>query len=387
MATTLLLLPGPVTVAPAVLQAAARPLIDHRGPEFAELLARIAGRLRPIFGTQGDVTLLGSSGTGAMEAALVNTFSPGDAVLSCPVGVFGRRFAAIARAHGCSVEVLDTPLGNAVDPQALARRLEADVHRRIAGVLLTHNETSTGVQNDLAALASAIRPHGAMTLVDSVSGLGAAPMEMDAWGFDIVVAASQKALAAPPGLAMVAVSQRAKRRFDTARGARFSFDLSRALKAAAEGQTPWTPPISIVFALDAALDAYASTGMEAAFERHARYAAALRATFEALDFELVSRPGAHSVTVVAARPPQTVSATGLKQRLRDAYGISIGGGQEELAGAIVRVGTMGAISDADMGGAICAIEFALRDLGAAMESGRAIAAASSALRGAQTVAV
>lgn len=387
MATTLLLLPGPVMVAPEVLQAAARPLVDHRGADFAESIARITSRLRPIFGTQGDVVLLGSSGTGAMEAALVNTFSPGDVVLSCPVGVFGRRFAAIARAHGCSVEVLDTPLGNAVDPQALARRLEADVHRRIAGVLLTHNETSTGVQNDLAALASAIRPHGAMTLVDSVSGFGAAPMQMDAWGFDVVVAASQKALAAPPGLAMVAVSERAKRRFDTARGARFSFDLARALKAAADGQTPWTPPISIVFALDAALNLYASAGVEAAFERHGRYAAALRAALEALNFELVSRPGAHSVTVVAARPPNAVSATALKQRLRDAYGISVGGGQEELAGAIVRVGTMGAISDADVGGAICAIEFALGDLGVPVESGRAIAAASSALRGAHAVAV
>lgn len=387
MEETLLLLPGPVTVAPEVLQAAARPLIDHRGAAFAQLIRRITSRLQPIFGTAGDVVLLGSSGTGAMEAALVNVFSPGEVLLSCPVGVFGRRFAEIARAHGCRVEMLETPTGSAVEPDALAHRLEADVHRRIAGVLLTHNETSTGVQNDLAALSPAIRSHGALTLVDSVSGLGATPMAMDEWGFDVVVSASQKALAAPPGLAMVAFSQRARRRFGTARGARFSFDLARALKAAEQGQTPWTPPISIVYALNAALDRYVGGGSEAAFERHARYAAGVRAALEALGFELVSQPGAHSVTVVAAQPPRGVPAKELQHRLRERYRISIGGGQEDLAGKIVRVGTMGAVSEADLSGAICAIEFALRDLGAAVESGSAVAAASAEMRAAAPVAV
>ncbi|HKU82332.1 MAG TPA: alanine--glyoxylate aminotransferase family protein, partial [Candidatus Tumulicola sp.] len=308
MKPALLLLPGPVTVAPAVLAAAARPMINHRGAEFGQVLTRIAGSLAPVFGTRGDVLLLGSSGTGGLEAALVNTFSPGDVLLSCAVGAFGLRFAAIARTYGCTVEALETAPGSALDPAALAARLEADTQHRIAGVLLTHNETSTGVQNDMAAVAPIVQRHGAMTLVDSVSGLGASPFAMDAWGYDVVVTASQKAFAAPPGLAMVAVGPRVWKRLESVSSPRFYFDLRRARESAANGETPWTPPISVAFALDAALERYHAVGMEAAFERHARYARAVRAGLEALGFTIFSKPDAHSVTVVAAHPPQGVAA-------------------------------------------------------------------------------
>ncbi|HEY1654851.1 MAG TPA: alanine--glyoxylate aminotransferase family protein [Candidatus Tumulicola sp.] len=380
MKKSLLLLPGPVTVAQPVLEAAARPMINHRGAAFGKLVGRVSRALTPVFGTTGDVLLLGSSGSGGMEAALVNCFSPGDVLLSCAVGVFGLRFAAIARAYGCIVEEFETPLGSAVDAGALQRRLEADSSRRIGGILLTHNETSTGVQNDMAALAPIVRRHGALTLVDSVSGLGAAEFRMDEWGYDVVVTASQKAFAAPPGIAMIAAAERAWARMGDARVARFYFDLRRARDAARDGQTPWTPPISILYALDAALERYRDEGMTAAFERHDRYARAVRAGLQALGFSIFSRPGAHSVTVVTAEPPDGVAAGALLERLREHYGVVLSGGQKELAGKIVRFGTMGDVSEADLLGAIGAVELTLLDLGAVPMPGAGTAAALSEVR-------
>lgn len=379
MKPPLLLLPGPVTVAPAVLQAAARPMINHRGAEFGEILGRIARDLAPVFGTRNEVLVLGSSGTGGLEAALANVFSPGDVLLSCAVGVFGLRFAAIARTYGCTVETLATSPGCALDPAALAERLEADAQRRIAGVLLTHNETSTGVQNDMAELAPIVRRHGAITLVDSVSGLGASPFEMDAWGYDVVVTASQKAFAAPPGLAMIAAGERAWNRMAQSSSPRFYFDLRRARESARNGETPWTPPVSIVYAFDAALARYRSAGMEAAFERHARYARAVRAGLLALGFSIFSRQDAHSVTVVAACPPEGVAPAALLQHLRERYGVVLSGGQQELAGKIVRFGTMGEIGEADLLGAIGAIELSLLELGCSVVPGAGVAAATKEL--------
>ncbi len=287
MARQLLFLPGPVAVAQPVLDATARPLINHRGEAFAAMLERVAGALRPAFGTAGDVVLLGSSGTGAMEAVVANLFSPGDRLLSCPVGSFGRRFGAIARQYGCAVESLETPLGAALDPDALRRRLESDRSREIAGVLLTHNETSTGVACDMAALAPILRDHGAISLVDSISGLGACEFRMDEWGYDAVVTASQKGFAAPPGAAMAALSARAWKRTESAASPRFYFDLRHARDAARDGQTPWTPPISILFALDVALQRYHAAGMPTAYARHARYAQIVREAFAELGFTLV----------------------------------------------------------------------------------------------------
>jgi aspartate aminotransferase-like enzyme len=360
MPRQLLFLPGPVTVAQPVLEAASRPLINHRGEAFAALLARITRALSPLFGSKEDVMLLGSSGTGGLEAVLQNLFSPGERLLSCPVGSFGNRFAAMARSYGCIVETLETPLGEAVDPRALEARLEADSGRAISGVLLTHSETSTGVACDMAALAPALRAHGAISLVDSVSGIGALEFRMDDWGYDAVVTASQKGLAAPPGLAMVALSERAWNRSANAQIPRFYFGLRRAREAAHEGQTPWTPPISICFSLDVALQRYHAEGMQSALERHARFAEIVRMSLARIGFALVSKPGAHSPAVVAAFPPPGVDAKKLLKALRENHGVVLAGGQGELAGKIVRFGTMGDVSEDDILGAIEAIETELR---------------------------
>jgi aspartate aminotransferase-like enzyme len=387
MPRQILFLPGPVTVAEPVLAALGRPLIDHRGADFAALVERITAALRPIFGTTGEIVLLGSSGTGAMEAALVNLFSPGDRLLSCAVGAFGKRFAAIATSYGCVVEALETPAGAALDPRALQARLESDAQRSIAGVLLTHNETSTGVANDMAVLAPILRAHGAITLVDSISGLGASEFLMDRWGYDAVAAASQKALAAPPGVSMLALSERARKRLAAARIGRFYFDLARAIESAHLGQLPWTPPISILYALDVALARYNERGMNAAFERHARYAAAVRAGLASLGFALFSQPGAHSNTVVAAYPPNGVDPAALLKKLREDYGVVLSGGQAELAGKIVRFGTMGEIGEADLIAGIGALELALIERNVAAAPGIATGAAIESLSGRVTSGV
>ncbi len=379
MKKTLLFLPGPVPVAQPVLEAMAWPMINHRGPEFADLLARLERGMQPIFGTEREVLFLGSSGTGGLETAVVNCFSPGDTLLSVPVGVFGKRLAEIARTYGCNVEMLETPLGAAVDAKTLSERLRGDRDRSIKGILLTQNETSTGVQNNMRELAEAIGDHGALTVVDAVSGLGAAPFEMDEWGYDVVVTASQKAIAVPPGIAMVAASDRAWQAMERATIPRYYFDLRKAREFARKGQTSWTPPISIFYALAVALERFHSDGLERSYARHARYASAIRAAFEALGFSLFSRNDAHSVTVVAATPPSGVEPAQLLKTLRESYGVVLSGGQGELTGKIVRMGTMGDVSEADLLGAIAALELALADCDVSIGFGNGVGAAANVL--------
>jgi len=393
MKKKLLFLPGPVTVAEPVLAAMSQPLIDHRGPQFAELLARIVARLQPIFGTESDIVLLGSSGTGGLEAAIAAAFGSGDTVLACPMGAFGRRMAAIARSFGCTVETLETPLGEALTAPVLERRLAAH-SQRFAGILLTHNETSTGVQCDVERLAAVTRAYGALTVVYSVSGLGATPFRMDDWEFDVVVSASQKVLAAPPGVAMVAVSARAWEKMEARPGGSFYFDLRKGREFARIGQTPWTPPISTLFALDAALARYEEDGAPAAYLRHELYAAAIRAAFVALGMDIFSKQNAHAPTFVAASLPPTIDAAKVLAHMRDVRGVVLSGGQLELAGKIVRMGTMGDIAQSDILGALGALEIALLEFGADVRIGAGVQAAldvflagSSATRDAARTAV
>lgn len=346
-----------------VLEAMNQPLIDHRGPEFSALVERIYAGLRPLFGTQrGEIILLGSSGTGGLEAAIANAFSPGETVLAAPMGAFGQRMIAIARKYGIRIEAIETTPGYALDPNALAQRLAADKQRRYAGILLTHNETSTGVQSEMAELAAIVQQHGALTIVDSVSGLGATDFRMDDWGFDIVVSASQKVLAAPPGVAILAVSPRAWKAIAASKTPRFYFDLRKAREFAGQGQMPWTAPVSTLFALDAALAQYHREGAPAVWRRLATYSQAIRAAFEALGLEIFSQPGAHSVTVVTAKVPVGVDAATLLRGLRENRGVTLAGGQLDLKGKIIRMGTMGDISQTDVLAAIEAIETALLEV-------------------------
>jgi aspartate aminotransferase-like enzyme len=286
-------------------------------------------------------------------------FGAGDTILACPVGVFGQRLVGIAKAFGCTVEVLETPWGCGVDPDALRARLAADTDKRFTGILLTHNETSTGVQNDMAPLAQITKEHGAYVVVDSVSGLAASEFRMDEWGFDVVVSASQKALAAPPGIAMVAISPRAWHKIEANCSQRYYFDLLKAREFAKLGQTPWTPPISIMYALEVALDLYEAEGPKEFWTRHARYAHAIRAACAALGLEIFSQDGAHSVTVVAAKVPAGLDGDAIRRVLREERGITLGGGQKELKGKIIRIGTMGDLSQSDILGMLGELELEL----------------------------
>ncbi len=362
-------------VADRVMAAMGQPLVDHRGPEYAELLARIATRMKHVFGTANDVMLLGASGTGGLEAAVVSLFRSGERLLAAPIGVFGKRLIAIAQTIGCVVDTIETADGAAVDPQALRAKLAASNGKRYDGILLTHNETSTGAQNDMAALAEVTKPYGALVVVDSVSGLAASAFTMDAWGFDVVVAASQKALAAPPGIAMVAVSERAWTKMEAPGSTAFSLDLRRARDFAKLGQTPWTPPVSIAYALDAALALYEETSAPRVWARHSRYARAIRAAVGALGLRVFSQEDAHSVTVVAVEAAAGLDVARLRARLREERGIVMGGGQAHLKGKIFRMGTMGAISETDVLGAIGALEVALLELGVPLPVGAGMQAA------------
>jgi aspartate aminotransferase-like enzyme len=380
----LLMIPGPVTVAPDVLAACSQPMRNHRGPFAAGIYARLNERLRDIFQTAQPVLTLGSSGTGAMEATIVNLFSPGDRVLAMPMGVFGARHIAIARAFGASVEVIETEWGDKVDPQQLRDRLARDRSGEIKGVLVTHNETSTGVQADLAAIARARGDHPALLVADAVSSLGATDVRMDEWRLDAVIGASQKALAGVPGAAMIALSERAWQAAETARMPRFYFDIRKARAAADKGQTPWTPPFGVLLALEQATDNYSKEGRHSAFARHARFAEAIRAGCAAMGLRVFARPGAYSNTVTAVSAPG-IDHKALQQLLREKYGVVVGGGQMKLEGTILRLGNMGAIGRKDILTALAALEMALNDKGVAVSPGAGIAAANATF--AQTTTV
>ena len=375
MQKSLLFIPGPVAAPAPVLAAMAKPLINHRGPEYARLLHSIADRMQSIFATKGDVLLMGSSGTGSLEAAVTNMFGPGDTVLACPTGVFGERIAAIAKMWGCTVEMFETPWGAGVDPQALSSRLRADREKKITGILLTHNETSTGVQIDLGAMSRAIGDHPAYVVVDSVSGLGASEFKMDEWKLDIVCAASQKALACPPGLAMIAVSPRAWDKIKANKAPRFYFDLQKHKEFFDKSEPPWTPPVSVTFALDVAIDLYERQGPRNVWARHARYTNALHEAVKALGMEMFSRDGVHSVTVTGVLTPQVLDNKAVLAKLLHEHGVVISGGQGKMTGKMWRWGTMGAISEADMIAALGAFEIAIRQMGYRFPDGAAVNAA------------
>ncbi len=342
---TNLRIPGPTGLPSAVREAGARQMINHRGPEFAAMLGRISSGLRPFFGTANDVLLLSCAGTGGLEAAIVNTLSPGDAVLGVSIGSFGDRFAKIASTYGAQVTKLDVEWGRAADPADLRQALRDGPAGGYQAVLLTHNETSTGVMNPVAELAAVIRESSpdSLILVDGVSGLGAVPFEQDAWGIDVVVSGSQKAWMAAPGMAFASLGERAWQAADTARMPRFYLDLRAARKSAASGETPWTPAVAVVFQLDVALGLMADEGPAAIFARHAACAAATRAGLEALGFALLADPANRSQTVTAAWIPEGLDWKTFNADLKRRK-LVIAGGQGQLVGRILRVGHLGTVT-------------------------------------------
>jgi aspartate aminotransferase-like enzyme len=368
-------IPGPTFVPQSVLAASARPIINHRGPEFASLLAGLTRALQDFLRTQGDVLLLTCSGSGGMEAAVANTLSHGDRVLVFSNGAFGERFHAIAKAYGVDARRVDVTWGRALDPDLVAGELAKEKGKEGAkAVLVTHNETSTGVLNPLKEIADVVRESGKLFIVDSISGAGATEVEVDEWGIDVLVSASQKSWGAPPGVAIVTMGPRAWKAYDRSDLPKAYLDLQHAKASLEKAQTPATPAVTVFIALQESLKLMAEEGIAAICQRHRDLAFATRRGVQALGLQLFADEAHASPTVTSFRSPTRVDARNLIRILRESYDTVIAGGQGRLEGQIGRIGHMGFVTLQDIVSFLSALELTMRDLHQPVEPGQAIAA-------------
>jgi aspartate aminotransferase-like enzyme len=367
--------PGPTPLHPAVQESLARPILHHRTDEFRALFRESGAGLKKFLKTAGDVLILAASGTGAMEAALVNVLSPGDPMLALVAGNFGERWAGLGRAHGMDVRVLEAGWGEAVEPGRVEEALKAEP--RLRAVFVQLSESSTGAAHDIQALARLTRERDTLLVVDAISGAGAMPLLTDEWGVDVVVVGSQKALALPPGLAFVALSERAWRRAEASTTPRFYFDLRRERKAQAGGESAYTPAISLVVALKAALDGVEGLGgVDALVDNAATLAACTRAAAGALGLPLVA-PRAHGDALTALHPPPRIESGAIVKGLKAEFGSTVAGGQGALKGKIFRVAHLGYYDATDVLGLLATLEIVLRRLGHRFELGAGLAAAEA----------
>ena len=368
-----LLTPGPTPVPPQVLAALAQPVVHHRGPDFRKVYARCLERLRLVCRTEHDVVLFTSPGSGGLESAVANLVAPGERALVVSSGNFGERWAEIVEAYGGDLVHVRYEWGETPDPDDLRSALaEAGP---VKAVYLTHSETSTGVVADVQALAAVAKAAGALVAVDAVSSLGAVPLEADAWGIDVTVSGSQKALMTPPGLAFCAVSPAALAAAREGGGRRYVYDWERTRAAQEALDAPFTPAVSLVAALDVALGMILDEGLDAAFERHARLGRACREGMKAMGLELFSPDDDRSAVVTAVRVPDGIDATELLLTLRDRHGVQLIGGQGKLKGKIFRVGHIGWFDIFDITTALAAVELVLAESGADVERGVAVSRA------------
>jgi aspartate aminotransferase-like enzyme len=369
--------PGPTSLHPAVQAAMARPILHHRTDEFRAVFRESRAGLKSFLKTDDEVMILAASGTGAMEAALVNVLDPGDAMLALVAGSFGERWAAIGRAHGMKVQSLEAPWGEAVAASAVEAALQQNPRTRAVFVQLS--ESSTGAAHDVRALAELVRHRpDTLLVVDAISGAGAIPLETRAWGIDLVVVGSQKALALPPGLGFLSLSPRAWERVEAAKSPRFYFDLRREKKSQLEGESAFTPAISNVVALKAALDYVASVGGVDALVRNARtLAEATRAAAGALGVPLVA-PLHHGDALTAMYAPAGIESGAIVRALKSEFAATVAGGQGKLKGKILRVAHLGYYDATDIFGLLASLEIVLQRLGHRFELGKGLAAAEAA---------
>ncbi len=354
-------IPGPTPCPPEVLQAMAKQMINHRGEEFIGILNGVTDKLKQIFQTKNDLLVLTGSGTGGLEAAIVNTLSPGDRVLSVSIGAFGDRFAQIAKIFGADVVPLNFEWGQPADPDAIRRSLQAD--SKIKAVLVTHNETSTGVTNDLAAISSVVKEFGKLLLVDAISSLGSINLPVDEWHCDVAISGSQKGWMVPPGLVFVSVSQEAWQAHANAKMPRFYWDFAQAKRYLERGQTPWTPAVSIVFALSVSLEMMLKEGLPNIIARHARVGKAAREGAKSLGLSLFAEEDYASNTVTAISSSNGLDTKKLLQILREEHQIVLGGGQQKLDGKIFRIGHLGWVTEDDIETVTSALKMVLPQAG------------------------
>jgi aspartate aminotransferase-like enzyme len=336
-------------------------MINHRGPEFGQIINEVTAKLKEIFQTKNDLFLLTSSGTGGLEAAIVNTLSPGDKVLSLSTGVFGERFATIAQQFGAEVIPLQFGWGKAVDIDTVRRALRAEPE--IKAVLVTHNETSTGVTNDLAQISAVVKEFDKLLLVDAISSLSSIDLPVDDWQCDVVVTGSQKGWMAPPGLAMVSVSEEAWRAQAEAKMPRFYWDFAKAKSYLEKRQTPWTPGMTIVFALSLSLKMMLEEGLANIFARHARVAKVVRDSVKSLGLPLFADEKCASNTVTAVSAANGLDIKKMLRIMREEHQIVLGGGQQRLDGKVFRIGHMGWVAEDDINVVISALKVVLPQAG------------------------
>ncbi len=370
---------GPTPLPPAVSQVMAEPILYHRAPAFVEIYARVLERLKMVFQTRNEVLVFASSGTGAMESAVANLLAPGDVAVVASAGKFGQRWAELCDAYGAQTVHLETEWGEKVDPAAVERAL-AERGGEVKAFFSTQSETSTGVLNDVRALAEVAAAHGAVSVFDAVSGLGVVDLPTDEWGVDVVVSGSQKALMCPPGLAFASVSDRALALAADARtrgAGSYYFDWERTLKGQRKDppDSPFTPAVTLVRALDVALEMIEVETLEGVFERHAILGRAAREAVKAMGLELFGPEDEHANVVTVARTPEGIDGAALPKAMRDKLGITIAGGQGHLKGGIVRIAHCGYYGAFDILTSISGLELALDALGHDVTFGAGSAAA------------
>ncbi len=369
--------PGPAPVPPEVLLEMARPMIHHRTPEFSAALYQARERMRPLFGTRQEVILLAASGTGAMEAAVINLLAPGDRAIYINGGKFGERWGKLLGAYGIVGHEIRVEWGRAVRPQQVEEALRANPQAR--AVLMQASETSTCAVHPVAEVAALTRARDTMLVVDGITSVGVFEQRMDEWGVDAMVTGSQKALMLPPGLAMIALSERALERVRQARAPRYYFDLARELKAQRdEHTTAWTAAVSLVMGLNKSLELIHAEGLPQVFARHRAMAEATRAAAPALGLKLMA-PDNPAPGVTGILTPEGLDGSKLVRYMRDELGVSVQGGQDQMKGKLVRIGHMGYLSPFDMLIAIGALEMALAHLGYKFERGAGVAAIARCL--------
>lgn len=371
----IILAPGPTPIPPEVLLAQGSPLVYHRGPGFGKLMREVTARLEELYRTErADILLMTSSGTGGLESAIQNLFSRGDEVLVPLAGFFSERWRKLAAAHGLVVRTVEYDWGRRIVPEDVAQALR---EYPVKAVLLTQSETSTGVIQPIERLAAVARDAGALVVCDVVSSLGAVPFELDAWGIDVAVGGSQKALSASPGIAFVAISERAWAANETATMPRYYFDwaIYQQYATLPEPENPWTPAISVMQGLHAALELYFQDGVEAAHRRHRMLSRAVKDGVQALGLDLFGEGLEDNWTVTAIRAPEGIDADAIAERIRSDFGCVLAPGQGPLKGKVFRIGHFGYFSELDIIRGLAALEMTLERLGHPVKRGAAVAAA------------
>jgi serine---pyruvate transaminase len=371
-----LLSPGPTPIPDRVLSVAAEPIIHHRTPEFSEIFMQVSEGLKYVFGTKEDVFILTSSGSGAMETAIVNTLSPGDKMISINAGKFGERWGNIGKAYGVNVKEIVLEWGADFTKEQLAAELKANPG--VKAVFTTLSETSSGAIYDIKGFGEAVAQTEAILVVDGISGAGATPCPMDEWKVDIFVSGSQKSFMIPPGLAYIAFSQKAWKLVPSAKLPRFYFDAAKAKKNLEKQTTPWTPAVSLIIQQKKALDIIRSMGLEALLEHHRILGEATRAGVKALGLELLAKNPGNILTAV--KTPAGIDGSKLVKTMQSKYKAYIAGAQDPNKGKFFRIAHLGYMGGFDIITSLSALEMTLLDLGYSFEKGRSMAAAEAVLR-------